>query len=300
MHTPTLDNPHARLLPHEWLFGGWLLTMSLWLMIVTGRIPTSSLLFTGSALLSGALVWWCARKPGAAQWRVRLLWYPALMGICYYALPASIALLRRPMADASLTTADNALLGQPAAQLLQTVASPAMTDLLTMAYLFFFVMLVFGPGHYCLRDLPRFRSCIVGLFCLYALGFSGYVGLPAAGPHQFLALPPLPAGPLTQWMAPVIGHASNGVDVFPSIHFAASFYLLAFDARFHRSRFWCWLLPTLLLWLSTVYLRYHYLVDLIVGLAVAAASLIIALGFERSTLQKQLTEPFIAPPGTRG
>ena len=300
MNPSALSNPHARLLPHEWLFGGWLTAMTAWLIAATGLTQATTFLFMGATALCYGLIVWCGRKPSAARWRIRLLWYPAVMGISYYALPAALVLLHRPLTDVHLAAADNALLGRPVALSLQAIASQATTDLLTVAYLFFFVMLVFGPGYYCLRDLPRFRACIAGLFCVYALGFAGYVALPAAGPHRFLTLPPLPAGWLTRWMAPVIGHASNGVDVFPSIHFAASLYLLAFDARFHHRRFWGWLLPATLLWLSTVYLRYHYLVDLIAGFAVGALGLTIALRFERSPLAQALRTGFIAPPGTRG
>ena len=59
------------------------------------------------------------------------------------------------------------------------------------AYLFFFYILIFGPGWYCVHDLARFRACITGLFTTYALGFLGYTILPAGGPHLSMTqLPP--------------------------------------------------------------------------------------------------------------
>jgi membrane-associated phospholipid phosphatase len=45
---------------------------------------------------------------------------------------------------------------------------------------------------------------------------------------------------------------------------------LAFDRRHSRRRFRLFLVPVVGLWLSTVYLRYHYLVDLLAGFALAA------------------------------
>lgn len=261
-------------LPHEYAFGGWLAGMAAWLLAVAGPGRFQSQLFLACALLSLGLIAWCQRRPTPLRWRLRLLWYPSAMGLSFYALPGAVAVLGRPNADARLAAVDQHLLGRPAAEILQAIASPGLTDLLTLCYLFFFVVLVFGPGHYCLRDLARFRACIVGLFVLYAFGFAGYVALPAGGPFRALPdLPPLPTGPLAQWMHPVIVGGSNGVDVFPSIHFTASLYLLLFDWWHYRRRFWRWLLPIAGLWLSTVYLRYHYLVDLLAGVPLAILAL---------------------------
>jgi membrane-associated phospholipid phosphatase len=63
------------------------------------------------------------------------------------------------------------------------------------------------------------------------------------------------------------------VDVFPSLHCAASAFVLAFDRRQSRGRFWVFLVPVVGLWFSTLYLRFHYLVDLVAGFALAALAL---------------------------
>ena len=289
-------------LPHEYAFGGWLAAMAVWLLLVAGPGSFQSQLFLACAVLSLVLIGWCQRRPTPLRWRLRLLWYPSAMGLSFYALPGAIAALGRPNADARLSAIDQRLLGRPAAELLQAIASPALSDLLTACYLFFFVVLLVGPGYYCWRDLARFRACIVGLFVLYALGFAGYVALPAGGPFRALpALPPLPAGPLTQWLHPLIVGGSNGVDVFPSIHFTASFYLLLFDWWHYRRRFWRWLAPVLGLWLSTVYLRYHYLVDLLAGLPLAVLALWVMHRYRASeTADRADRSLFIARPSAQG
>lgn len=289
-------------LPHEYAFGGWLVGMALWLLWVAGPADIHSLAFSAFALLSLALIAWCQRQPTPLRWRLRLLWYPSVMGLSFYALPGAIKVLGRPDADAWLSAADQGLLGRPAAEVLQAIASPGLTDLLTLCYLFFFVVLVFGPGYYCLRDLASFRACIVGLFVLYAVGFAGYVALPAGGPFRTLTqLPALPMGAVAQFMHPLIVSGSNGVDVFPSIHFAASLYLLSFDWWHYRRRFWLWLAPIVLLWVSTVYLRYHYLVDLIAGLPVAGLGLWVMHRYRRSELAgRAKADLFVARPSPRG
>lgn len=272
-----------RVLPHEWAFGGWLAAMACGLLLLAGPAHPSTLWFAGLALVGPLLRAWCLAHPTQLRWRVRLLWYPCAMGFAFYALPAAIAVLGRPGADALLAGLDQHLLGAAAAERLAALQSPWMTDGLLLAYLFFFVVLIFGPGHYCWHDLARFRACIAGLFTLYALGFAGYVWLPAQGPAAALlpSLGPLPLGPIAERMRPVIAAASNGVDVFPSIHFAASLFLWLFDWRHHRARFWRWSLPILALWLSTLYLRYHYLVDLLAGMVPALVGFAVATAEER-------------------
>jgi membrane-associated phospholipid phosphatase len=71
------------------------------------------------------------------------------------------------------------------------------------------------------------------------------------------------------------------VDVFPSLHFGASFFLLVFDWQHHRARFWRLLGPCAAMWFSTLYLRYHYFVDLLGGLVIAVAGVLAAWCCER-------------------
>ena len=63
------------------------------------------------------------------------------------------------------------------------------------------------------------------------------------------------------------------MDCFPSLHCAVSSYILFFDRRHRRWRFWLYLVPCVGLWVSTLYLRYHYFVDLVAGFALSAAAL---------------------------
>jgi membrane-associated phospholipid phosphatase len=101
--------------------------------------------------------------------------------------------------------------------------------------------------------------------------------LPAGGPHIYLTFKtPLQGSWLLDWTIKPVNLGSNGMDVFPSVHVAASLYLLLFDWRHWRRRFWWVLLPCLVLWFSTIYLRFHYFVDLIAAAVLALASLAMA------------------------
>ena len=274
------------MLPHEVIFGAFLLVTWLRLVLKQGMWHPLAGLFLACALGAVAVAIWSRGAATPTRWRVRLLYYPAMMGVIFYAMTATVTALGLPLVDAKLAAWDQALLGAQPALWMERWLAPWLTELMALAYLIFFPQLVGVPGAYCVRALEKFRWCISGLFTLYGLGFLGYTLLPARGPYDLLAFTqPLEGWWVSSWALPLYRVASNGVDVFPSIHVAASFYLLGFDARHNRRRFWWLLAPCVLLWLSTVYLRYHYFVDVLAGFAIGLAGLAVALACERARTQ---------------
>jgi hypothetical protein len=198
-----------------------------------------------------------------------------------YAVP----LLGNPKVDAMLLAWDRALVGETPALAWAKLGNPWLVDLSMAGYLFFFLYLVAGPGWYCVRDLTLFRKCIVGLLTMYGLSFLGYTFFPAGGPHRFMTFTaPLEGGWLLDWTLKPVNNGSNCVDVFPSVHLAATLYLLVFDWWHFRRRFWWALIPCGLLWFSTLYLRFHYFVDLIAGVGVAVVGLAMAHWYERTAV----------------
>lgn len=278
-------------LPHEWAFNGFLLLTLIRLLAHGAVFEQATAGFLAFLLTGIALIAWTEDQPTPTRWRVRLLWYPSVMGLSFYTIPGAVRLLGVTDADALLAPIDESLLGLPAADYFLLIQSPVLTDLMCAGYVFFFVYLIVAPGHYCVKDLRTFRACIVGMFTTYALGFLGYTVLPAGGPYQALHFfSALPTGPLSEMVLPFINRASNGVDVFPSIHAAISLYLLMFDRRHCRWRYELFLLPVLLLWLSTVYLRYHYAVDLVGGAVIAGIGLGVAWLYQRSSLSQTVEQ----------
>src|SRR5580692_329515 len=96
---------------------------------------------------------------------------------------------------------------------------------------------------------------------------------------------------LLDWTLNTVNHASNSLDVFPSVHVAASLYLLLFDWKHWRRRFWWVLTPCLMLWFSTMYLRFHYFVDLLAAVPVALAGWWMAEAYEASPGNRPMLAP---------
>jgi membrane-associated phospholipid phosphatase len=270
-------------LPHEWIFGTFLLLTGLRLLVHGGAAVTWSYLFLGCWLAGVGLVFWSARNLTPARWRVRLLFYPVAMGLAFYALGNAVPLLDNPKVDRLLLAWDRALVGETPSVAWESWLRPWLEDLTMSSYLFFFFYLIAVPGSYCVKDLRLFRKCMIGLFVLYGVAFMGYTVLPAGGPHRWMTFGTPLQGWVLDWTLKPVNQASNSVDVFPSVHVAASLYLLLFDWRHARRRFWLALLPCAILWFSTLYLRFHYFVDVLAGIAVAVAGWWMAQRFEAET-----------------
>jgi membrane-associated phospholipid phosphatase len=84
---------------------------------------------------------------------------------------------------------------------------------------------------------------------------------------------PIAGGWMTALNQAVVAHGSNRVDVFPSLHVAVSAFILLFDRRFAVWRYRVYLPAAIGLWISTLYLRFHYGVDVIAGALLAITGL---------------------------
>jgi len=274
----------AAVLPHEWAFWAYLLLTFLRLFSNTGSRGWSSV-FLGCLASAIAMVIWTEQNATPLRWRLRLSFYFVVMGICFLAMGSAVPLLGIADADYRLLLWDRDLLGETPAVTLEAWLYPWLEDVAMAGYLFFFYYLMAGPFHYCIRDVQLFSKCIVGLFTIYAIALLSYTVFPAGGPHLAMTFKtPLHGRWVLDWALNIVDRGSNKIDVFPSVHVAATLYLLLFDWKHWRRRFWWALGPCVVLWCSTMYLRFHYLVDVLAGVLLAIFGWWIAHSYERSAL----------------
>ncbi len=132
------------------------------------------------------------------------------------------------------------------------------------------------------RRFAEFRATTLGVIACFFMGYALYVLFPAAPPRLVLVyeftknLRGYPVGfsnlsAQAFSLLPVDSRAA-----FPSLHTAASLVALVYARRHLRWWFWV-LLPFVLgLWVSTIYLRHHYFVDLVAGWLLAPAAIGVA------------------------
>jgi membrane-associated phospholipid phosphatase len=157
---------------------------------------------------------------------------------------------------------------------LERFIHPSLTDYLSWVYLFYFLFLPYlAVVLYFKKKFFDFRNLILtSVVCFYA-GYSGYLMVPALGPwitQENLYSVNLDGSVAEGILFPFIETSSILRDSFPSLHTAVMTIVLVFAYRYESKVFWLMLPFGLSLFISTVYLRQHYVIDLIAGWLLAA------------------------------
>ena len=172
----------------------------------------------------------------------------------------------------ALAALDRVLFGVVPAVWAERFISPARTEVMQLFYMSFAWI---APSTSLVlmarRRWREFRIATLGVIVCFYLGYFLYVVFPAAPPRLVLVYdfkrslqgyPHLFSNLSARAFAllPVDSRAA-----FPSLHAAVSSLALFYAWRYVRPWFWVLLPFALGLWVSTVYLRHHYVVDLIAG-----------------------------------
>jgi membrane-associated phospholipid phosphatase len=178
-------------------------------------------------------------------------------------------------ADPWLDAADRALfLGRSPSLLLAPLGATRWAETLSVFYAAFIPYLYLSILLGLVGRPERERNdFVIGFATLYALSFLGYLFLPARGPIVELAgqFPtPVEGGVFHRLVLRSVEAAGGPHGAFPSLHVGASFYAALFDLRQGNTLRALIYAPLLvLIVLATLVLRYHYLVDLVAGVALA-------------------------------
>lgn len=255
---------------HEIALAGFLILTSVRLISVHGLFDHTALSFVALFAVSAAVYQW-------SPWHPRLVYCAVIVQALFYLIRRAVDALRVPLIDARLEQADFALFGFNPNLTLEPFSPAPLMDMLSLCYLLAFLPYIAVAFYsYYRGELETLQRFCAGLFTVYTLGFLGYTLWPAVGPYASMA--DRFAGPLSGSWLTTAHHAfvvrgTNGIDAFPSLHCALTGFVLAFDRRHSPFRFRLMLLPVALLWIATVFLRYHFVVDIAAGFALAAAGL---------------------------
>jgi membrane-associated phospholipid phosphatase len=171
-----------------------------------------------------------------------------------------------------LVALDDQLFGVQPCVWTEQFITPFRTEVMQFLYLNFFWI---GPSTSMIllaqRRWPEFRAATLGVVIGFYIGYALYVVFPAAPPRLVLVYEftknlrgyPMGFSNLSAQAFSLLPVDSRAA--FPSLHAAVSTVALIYAWRFIRPWFWI-LIPFVLgLWASTIYLRHHYVVDLIAG-----------------------------------
>lgn len=277
--------------PVDWLMLGYLLAIGLSIAVFASKIDNAGWLLlahTAAFLLILAYAF-RPRLPGAFYFRNL---YPLFYVFgCYRVMSVLIRSIRAARCDALLAAWDFAIWRTHPTVWLERVQSPLFTELLQIIYSLFVPAVLAVAVILWIKQREDFRSYALLITLGFLASYVLYFVVPARGPRYFLD--GLQTQPLTGlWLfrplrAGLDVAESYAYDCFPSGH--AEMTILAWwtTRRISKRLSAIYLVYTALIVLSTVYLRYHYTIDLIAGVLVAALVLYVAPLLEREPRRRE-------------
>jgi hypothetical protein len=276
----------------DWLLLFYLLTLAGEVLFGHGPKRTVALSFIGLDLAVFVAVIWRVRRratrlgfAAALLYRLGILF--ALLGSfleLQWILPAASG----ASVDAELYALDLRVFGIEPALAWDRFVRPVTTEWFSFFYyLYFFIVAAHVlPAMFFGKEERLLVRLGFGFLWLYCVGHVVYTIVPAYGPYAHLTFEhPLEGGLFWRLVQSTVASVDGGArtDVFPSLHTAGPVFLTLFSFQHRR------VAPFKYTWIplaftasqivvATMFLRWHYLVDICAGIVLAVSG-ILASGF---------------------
>lgn len=261
----------------------FLIGLILLTLVFQGRIPLWRSLLLNYAILLGLLFALMLSSSRKGLGKVKPFFEhfsPILFIVSIYESLGNLIQYLQPDIDHALIQIDFFIFGvHPTLWMEQWIVS-WFTDIMSLAYLsYYFIPVVFAVVLYLKGRMVEFERSIFVLAFGYYISFIGYILFPAIGPRYAMAhlySIPLEGSFITDFVRDTLNALEhNKRDVMPSGHTQIVLMVLFMAYRYEKVLFYVFLPIICGLILSTVYLRYHYIIDLMVGMALAIGCVII-------------------------
>jgi membrane-associated phospholipid phosphatase len=274
---------------------GYLLLVALLVFVFHNERTPFGIPLAFAHLVAVGLIHWMIRRhasgsPGRLLDFVRYF-YPILMFTGFYRETGWLHhLFFADFQDPWLIRLEARIFGmQPCLEFMEWLPYVALSELLYAAYFSYYIMILgIGLALY-FRNRGHFFHYISVLSFVFYLCYLTYIILPVMGPRAFYGghlgyelpagvhpeePPPYPEaiqkGPFFRVMRVIYHHLEAPGAAFPSSHVAIAIVTVWFSFRYLPRIRYLHLVTVVLLCISTVYCRYHYVVDVLAGIATAA------------------------------
>jgi len=261
----------------------FLIGLSLLTLIFRGQIPLWRSLLFRYTILFGFLFALKLSSDGKWVGKVGTLFHPfspIIFIILIYESLGDLIHYLHPDIDQRLIQIDFSIFGVHPTLWMQQWIVPWFTDLLSLAYIsYYFLPVVLMVVLYLENQRLEFDEAIFILAFGYYVSFIGYILFPAIGPRYTMAhlySVPLEGSFITDSVRDLLNALEhNKRDCMPSGHTQIVLIVLYLAHRYEKFLFYIFFPIICGLILSTVYLRYHYVIDLFVGATIAVGCMII-------------------------
>jgi membrane-associated phospholipid phosphatase len=234
-----------------------------------------------------ALVIFEVKRPNPTSWIFRNWYALPYVASCYKEMALIIPAVRRTDADQWLADLDFRLWSVHPTVWLERVHTPALTEFLQIVYTLFVPAVLLIPFLIWRKRGPKEFQYFAFLIALgYLTSYIGYLIVPARGPRfllKHLQHIPLQGLWLFHAMQSTLDRLESAhYDCFPSGHTELTILAWWSSRAISKPLFWVYFGYTPLIIFATVYLRYHYTVDLLAAIILAAALILFAPALYRA------------------
>lgn len=261
----------------EWVSFAFFLWLNTMIAVFHRNIPHAAKYFSLHLAILGAIAFlaWSASRFTHPVLRFARDWYPLpLFVFSFEELQGLVHMIFPGWFDSYLIQFDFNFAGVHPSIWLAQFSSPALNDFMQFAYMTYFLYLVILPAIlWCARDRLAFWTVMVSTAVAHDCVYAASVLFPVESPYYSLAhleTKQLPGGAFTATIGLIEHFGRVHGAAFPSAHVAGSTVALLAARRYRLWLFWIFLPFYLAMCVATVYARYHYVADVLAGMAVGA------------------------------
>jgi membrane-associated phospholipid phosphatase len=268
----------------EWIALGYLALSSALIVLFAENLAHPMRLIAMQASVAMLILILCRVESSAAErthwlyesfsyqfWHFWRHWYPHLFFLfCFEEMGRLVHLVNPGWEDTKLMAFDRWLTGVNPSLWLEPFTHPALTEFMQFAYFTYFVyLLILGGLLYYQRDFEGYWAVMTYSAAGYVLGYVIATLFPVQSPWFTLA---------GQWHGELVGGLFTALinliekygrvhgAAFPSQHVAGAMAALLGAWRHRRWLFWIFLPFVASMCVSTVYVRNHYVADVLAGM----------------------------------
>ncbi len=223
------------------------------------------------------------------SWTAALIYRVGIYGsvqISYFFLKHVLPLVNTTTLDQKLYAFDLSVFKVEPAMAWDRFVNPTTTEWFSFFYFGYFLLMA---AHVVPLLFFGRRKQIVGEFTfsmliLFSIGHTLYMVVPGYGPYRAMTdafQHPFPPGPWHELVMNAVHSGGAQMDIFPSLHTGAP-TLLAFFSYRNRDKLpfkYTWPIVTFCtanIIIATMFLRWHYLIDVVVGFSLAVTSVLLS------------------------
>jgi hypothetical protein len=242
----------------------------------------SSVFALGVTLTRGGLI---KRGTIASELTYRLTLFLTLL-VSYFHLRDVLPAVTSRAVDADILAFDLAVFGYEPALAWDRYVNPHTTEWFSFFYFGYFFILSAHvlPMLFNGKNRIRLAHFSLGIFVVFCTGHLVYMLVPGWGPYRHLAdrfENPLDGGLFWSLVWTTVQAGGAQKDIFPSLHTAAPTFFAIFSYMHRRALPFRYTWPLLAfaatqIIIATMFLRWHYLVDIVAGLILATTAAVVS------------------------